>query len=42
VLAVRVVVDLHHDEAVVGLLDVDAVEAGADMQRDIEQRGPEL
>ena len=33
VLEVRVVVDLHDDDAVVGLLDVDAVEAVADRPR---------
>ena len=33
VLEVGVVVDLHDDEAVVGLLDVDAVEAVADRAR---------
>jgi hypothetical protein len=42
VLEVGVVVDLHHDEAVVGLLDVDAVEAGPDRprrpHRDVDQR----
>src|SRR5262249_49981103 len=46
VLEVGVVVDLHHDKAAVGLLDVDAVEAVADRargaHRDVDQGGRRL
>src|SRR5947208_13925362 len=46
VLEIRVVIDLHDDEATVGLLDVDAVEAVADGPRrahgDIDQLGRRL
>src|SRR5436305_13362236 len=46
VLEIRVVVDLHDDEATVGLLDVDAVEAVADRARrahgDVDQLGRRL
>jgi hypothetical protein len=44
-LEVRVVVDLHHDEAVVGLLDVDAVEPspiGRAVNEEIETKNKEI